>query len=204
MTSKTKSENVRAVVEWRRRARDRLIAAFGRKCGICGYHRFPGNLALHHIDPSKKDFSFGAFQSKAWTKIVDEARKCFLLCHNCHGEVHAGLALVDGCPRFNETLAEYRIRVLRICESCGRPIDGPGKRYCSRLCKAKEETAERPPGADLIAFLRTHTQMETAENYGVSPPTIKKWITVLGLDLSDFDKRRSGARSTDLNLRPAG
>ena len=50
-------------------------------------------LTFHHIDPSKKEFTISDSNKMtiAWEKILEEVDKCALLCHNCHGEVHAKL-----------------------------------------------------------------------------------------------------------------
>lgn len=109
MPSRTKGERVDAVLDCRRRAKLRLIKCFGGGCGICGYNRSIRNLVFHHINPAEKMSSFGQFQSLAWRKVVAEATKCVMLCHNCHGEVHDGLITdLSGCPRLDESqIADY-------------------------------------------------------------------------------------------------
>jgi hypothetical protein len=60
-------------------------------CAICGYGRFPGALHFHHRDPSIKSFELSA---EGFARSLDraraEARKCVLLCSNCHAEVEGG------------------------------------------------------------------------------------------------------------------
>jgi hypothetical protein len=111
MPHRTKEENVAGVLAWRRRAKLRLIEAFGGGCGICGYNRCAANMAFHHLDPSQKGVGFGSAQSRSWAKVIHEVRKCVMLCHNCHGEYHAGLITdLSACPRFDETCATYSTR----------------------------------------------------------------------------------------------
>jgi hypothetical protein len=81
---------VNKVVCWRQRTKQKLVDYKGGKCQVCGYNRWVGNLAFHHIDPSKKDFTITA-KTIAFEKLRAEVDKCILLCHICHGEVHAGL-----------------------------------------------------------------------------------------------------------------
>lgn len=81
---------VNRVVSWRQRTKQKLVDYKGGKCQICGYNRWVGNLAFHHRDPSKKDFTITA-KTIAFDKLKTEVDKCVLLCHVCHGEVHAGL-----------------------------------------------------------------------------------------------------------------
>jgi hypothetical protein len=49
-------------------------------------------LEFHHLDPGLKEFQLshnGATRSLARSRA--EARKCILLCANCHREVEAGI-----------------------------------------------------------------------------------------------------------------
>lgn len=76
----------------RRRIKSKLVAEAGGKCVICGYSRCQRVLQFHHLDPSTKKFHLGqdgATRSLARSRA--EARKCVLLCANCHGEVEAGI-----------------------------------------------------------------------------------------------------------------
>ena len=85
-----KKKNVTKVVGWRKRTKQKLVDYKGGKCQICGYNRWIGNLAFHHLDPSKKDFSITS-KTIAFERLKVEVDKYALLCHICHGEVHAGL-----------------------------------------------------------------------------------------------------------------
>lgn len=82
-----------AVVDWRKRTKLRLIAFFGGKCKLCGYDRHEGALQFHHLDPTKKDFTIGG-KSHSFARLLEEAKKCILLCSNCHSEVHAGIRTI--------------------------------------------------------------------------------------------------------------
>ena len=62
---------------------------------MCGYDRFIGNLAFHHGDPSTKAFPMSSASGKSLAAFREEAKKCVLLCANCHGEVESGLT---PCP----------------------------------------------------------------------------------------------------------
>ena len=212
MPALTKADNVKAVIGSRRRYRNRLVKAFGGKCGICGYDRCIRNLAFHHVDPKKKTFSFGAYQSKPWKEISDEARKCVMLCHNCHGEVHHGLITnLDGCPRFDEAIAaairdaervERRAakRVARPkkpttrCHLCGTETTNKGG-YCCRKCarEARKEPAVRavggrvikqaPKAEDLSRDLKALSCDAAGRKYDVTGKTIRKWAHRYGISL---------------------
>ena len=80
----------------RLRLKKELVGFKGGKCKICGYSRCLVALDFHHIDESKKEFELSQRDlTRTWKKIVDEARKCVLLCSNCHREVHSGLVVLD-------------------------------------------------------------------------------------------------------------
>lgn len=82
--------NVRSVISWRQRTKQKLVEYKGGKCKFCGYNKYIGNLTFHHLDPMKKDFSISG-KTMAFEKLKKEVDKCELVCHNCHGEIHAGL-----------------------------------------------------------------------------------------------------------------
>jgi transposase len=80
-----------AVQRRRRDIKRILVAEAGGKCLLCGYDRSLSGLHFHHVDPAAKSF---ALSRQGVTRSLDaaraEARKCVLLCSNCHAEVEAG------------------------------------------------------------------------------------------------------------------
>lgn len=79
----------------RRNIKRILVEEAGGKCLICGYDRCHRVLQFHHLDPSAKDFHIGeAGATRSLARSRAEARKCVLLCANCHGEVEAGITPV--------------------------------------------------------------------------------------------------------------
>jgi Homeodomain-like domain len=82
-----------AVSERRRRVKQRLVAAAGGRCVLCGYDRSPAALQFHHRAPADKAFSIAqGGVTRSLDKALEEARKCVLLCATCHAEVEAGVA----------------------------------------------------------------------------------------------------------------
>lgn len=63
----------------------------GAECWLCGYGHAKSAMHCHHIDPSLKAFNIGHGFMKPMAVIQAEAKKCALLCANCHCEVHEGL-----------------------------------------------------------------------------------------------------------------
>jgi Homeodomain-like domain len=80
-----------AVSRRRRKVKRILVAEAGGACCICGYARSAVALEFHHVDPATKSFSIGAAGvTRSLERARQEARKCVLLCANCHAEVEAG------------------------------------------------------------------------------------------------------------------
>jgi hypothetical protein len=87
------------VSEWRRRVKRILVEEAGGRCRICGYSQCTAALQFHHLDPTCKSFSLsddGVARNVA--RARDEARKCTLLCANCHAEVESGYTSLDVSP----------------------------------------------------------------------------------------------------------
>ena len=79
----------------RRRLKQILVAEAGGRCAVCGYDAYSGALQFHHVDPSQKRFGLAlGGLTRALVEVRQEARKCVLLCGNCHAEVEAGLVKV--------------------------------------------------------------------------------------------------------------
>lgn len=73
---------MRTYIRVRKHARrQRLIEMLGGCCVRCGTKE---NLEFDHVDPSTKRFSVCAGLTRAWDELVEEARKCQLLCRPCH------------------------------------------------------------------------------------------------------------------------
>ena len=67
-----------------------LIKILGGKCSVCGYKKNLAALTFHHKNPSKKEFKLDvrSLSNRKFSKITDELKKCTLVCHNCHAEIH--------------------------------------------------------------------------------------------------------------------
>jgi transposase-like protein len=85
--------NAEAVVERRRATKRQLVAEFGGACILCGFDTYAGALQFHHLSPSTKAFQIGGRGlTRSLEALRREARKCVLLCANCHAMVEAGVA----------------------------------------------------------------------------------------------------------------
>jgi transposase-like protein len=83
------------VAEKRRELKDRLVREAGGRCVLCGYDRCLGALEFHHRDRKTKLFGIAMKgRTKSFEKLLAEARKCALLCANCHAEVERGVTTI--------------------------------------------------------------------------------------------------------------
>lgn len=72
----------------RRERKSRLIEMFGGECVRCGYNKCENALEFHHIEEHTKAFSLSNLgYTCAWERLVEEAKKCQLICANCHREI---------------------------------------------------------------------------------------------------------------------
>jgi hypothetical protein len=72
-----------------------LVSEAGGCCRLCGFAEHSAALHFHHVDPSRKAFSLSAAGvTRSIARARAEARKCVLLCSNCHALVEAGVASV--------------------------------------------------------------------------------------------------------------
>ena len=84
------SKSSEAVKRWRKNTKDRMVKSMGGCCQICGYNRSQKALEFHHINPNEKEFSFGKLRAnpQGVNTLIEELKKCIMLCSNCHKEVH--------------------------------------------------------------------------------------------------------------------
>jgi transposase len=72
----------------RRKMKEILVSEAGGACSACGYSGSRRALHFHHLDPAQKRFELNAKGvALALDTLRAEARKCVLLCSNCHAEV---------------------------------------------------------------------------------------------------------------------
>jgi len=167
------------VKDWRKRTKQKLIDGFGGKCNKCGYNKYYGALDLHHKNPKEKSFGFSAALASpiSWDKLLDEAKKCVLLCGNCHQELHGGLW----------TLEEIDIVEFQGQEQCFKKDTITGKCvvcevdvYMGRICCSLECAGKRaskvcwPSKSDFQKLLRNNSIAELSMKFNVSEAAVRK------------------------------
>lgn len=178
------SKSSHAVKSWRIRTKARIIESMGGRCNICGYNKCNGALELHHIDPHEKELSFGGIRAnpKAWDKIVEELKKCVLLCANCHREVEMGVtALPQQINTFDENYSEYKtppVVYKNNCKNCGIEFikKEKGLQYCSPVCwSLHNRKVNRPTKEELQLLIQDHSWTSLGKQFGVSDNSVRKW-----------------------------
>lgn len=83
------------VTRRRRKVKEILVQEAGGRCCICGYNFCLAALQFHHVNPQEKRIEVNAKGvSLALETLRAEARKCVLLCSNCHAEVEFGATML--------------------------------------------------------------------------------------------------------------
>jgi len=76
----------------RKKANIELKTQYGGRCAVCGYSKSMSALDFHHKDETTKSGQVSYFiRQFGKERAAEEAKKCILLCSNCHHEVHDGL-----------------------------------------------------------------------------------------------------------------
>lgn len=63
------------------------------KCSNCPEDH-PAALDFHHLDPSQKEHEPAKITSRK--KLLEEIKKCIVLCSNCHRKLHWNQRAADG------------------------------------------------------------------------------------------------------------
>jgi transposase len=92
--------SITAVSKRRREVKRQLVEEAGGECLICGFKEHQSALQFHHLNPAEKRFHLGHRGiTRGIGKKQAEARKCVLLCANCHALVEAGVREVPAKAR---------------------------------------------------------------------------------------------------------
>lgn len=172
-----------------KRKKQRLVNSLGGKCCICGYDKCLSALQFHHTDPSEKDFTIGTNAHIAFEKALEEAKKCILVCANCHREIHEGLINNSLKTSYNEELANIELEKLKqiktkkifYCKDCGKEISYGATRCADCAKKYYSPVKEKPNRQELKNLIRTMPFTQIAKKYDITDNAVRKWCDKLGL-----------------------
>lgn len=198
------------VIRFRKRLKHNMVLSMGGCCQICGYNACDNALDFHHIDPSNKEISFGSIRGnpKQLSLILDELKKCILVCCRCHREIHSNVIEIpknyakldisifnkfeeDGKYKDiltiskNDLLNENNLTVDEFCKS--KNIS-QNKFYADVIklggtFKVKSRKLKFNPSYDeLNNLVKNHSLCAVGRIYGVSDNAIRKRCIKLGID----------------------
>jgi len=83
----TKPKGYKSIKKHRREKKKKLIEILGGKCEKCGYKKSLKALEFHHPDDNK-EFTISKNLCLKFEILIEEVKRCVLLCANCHREEH--------------------------------------------------------------------------------------------------------------------
>lgn len=75
--------------ERREQLKRQAVDYLGGCCVDCGLVDIPDVYDFHHLDPMVKEERIALIIQRSWARVVEELKKCVLLCANCHRKRHA-------------------------------------------------------------------------------------------------------------------
>lgn len=139
---------------------------------MCGYDKNISALEFHHTNPEEKSFQLDSrhLSNTSMGKILEESKKCILVCSNCHKEIHhpnQEKTIVEG-KTFNNKSLFSEDRKMQVCPVCGKKFSyTKGKVFCSPVCRNKNKNY--PPKDEVLEkYKELKSQKKVAEYYGLT------------------------------------
>jgi hypothetical protein len=155
-----------------------LCDIHGGKCSICGYSKCIRSLDFHHVVESSKCFTISTKLNSSLSILVEESKKCSLLCANCHQELHSNHTTIKLQYTFNEekfrelTKLEPKTDECPICHK-QKPLKN---KYCSLVCCGlSKRKVDRPSKKQLEKLIKAHPLTHVGKMFNVTDNTIRKW-----------------------------
>lgn len=121
---------------------------------------------------------------KALDKQLGEAKKCILVCANCHRGIHAGYVEIPNNYQsfYDEEIAydllhktkEVKENKLHYCQDCGKIISSDALR-CPECASKAQRVVDRPNREELKKLIREKPFTQIGTMFGVSDNAIRKW-----------------------------
>lgn len=168
--------NACCVSQYRRNLKRAALTLAGGQCVRCGYDKCARALSFHHRIASEKSFNLSRYKNLDRAVFLAEARKCDLLCANCHAEEHCGCNRTKACLQVITPETQRRVPVLYACPICSKRISSDLK-YCSIRCAARgRRKVKRPAPSQLRRLIERNSISVIADRYGVSASAVRKWL----------------------------
>lgn len=160
------------VINFRKRVKIALVKAFGGRCQYCD-KEFPVVVFdFHHLNPKEKSFGLGnGSTTRAKADYAKEAKKCCMLCANCHRLVENGEfdGSVLNC-NFDESIYYATLEELVSKQKKATP-------YEERM----EKHSRKPDRETLKVLVRQKSFCQIGKDFGVSDNAIRKWCVSYNL-----------------------
>lgn len=65
-----------------------ILKSLGGKCTICGYDKNIAALTFHHASHKGFKLDMRSISNRTLKAVKKEVKKCILVCHNYHAELH--------------------------------------------------------------------------------------------------------------------
>jgi hypothetical protein len=174
------------VKSWRTRIKLKLVNALGGKCRVCEYSKCITALEFHHLNANEKEFGIGSYKFQNYNKLINEIKKCILLCSNCHREVHANILDISKLEIiFDETKLEIKKPIIETyCQICKKILKNSKGKFCSIKCCNQRKLIRKIDwnSIDLNTLLKENkTYVAVGKLLNVSSNTIKKQAIKLNL-----------------------
>lgn len=169
------------VVNYRVRIKTALVAGFGGKCQLCGNEYPQSVFEFHHLNPKEKSFGLACSSTtRSRDAYAKEAKKCAMLCANCHRLVeHEGIGQ-NLIADFNE---EVYWTTLNNLVSKNKKI---------AIEKKKDDTRIRPNKEQLIKDLNELNGNFSAvgRKYGFTGNAVVKWCKKFDMPYHSSDYKK--------------
>ena len=157
------------VINFRKRIKIALVKAFGGRCQHCE-KEFPAVVFdFHHLNPEEKSFGrSNCSTTRAKTAYAQEAKKCCMLCANCHRLVENGEfdGSVLNC-NFDESIYYATLEELA------------NKQKKNSSYEEKQQAHLRKPDRDTLkSLIRTTPFTHIGNMFEVSDNAVRKWCKI--------------------------
>lgn len=165
--------NGKKVIVFRQRIKIALVESFDNKCFLCK-NSFPQEVYdFHHIDPKEKEFGIASMgQSRSQARIANEAKKCIMLCSNCHRIIEHS-EKDKHCFKSNFNEQRYYDTINELNGTAERLRKKEYEKAKKTLIKA--ESPLKPSREELKLLIRNYPFLQIGRKYGVSDNAIRKW-----------------------------
>ena len=85
-----------------------IINKTGGICELCKDHWPSDVFCFHHLIPEEKEFNLNVRNWADLNKALEEAKKCVILCMNCHALEHRALNRGETLLNDEEAYSRYR------------------------------------------------------------------------------------------------